>query len=262
MVSSPQLTRDLRTALSAGELSIAFQPQYDLQSPTVPGPLSPSPVAVEALCRWRHSLLGTVSPERFIPLAEHGDFLDEVDAHVFARAAETVARWRSAGHAVGLAVNASPAHFSTHYADAVIARLDEIDLDPRAVTIEITEAPLPQLRPPMLSAIETLQAVGVGISVDDFAAVDTTVGMLETIPIDEVKIDRSLTQRTDAAADEVIAAVVATSADHGWRVVAEGIETLADLERSIARGCHRGQGFLWGQPLPAEGMEELLLVTH
>ena len=77
-----------------------------------------------------------------------------------------------------------------------------------------------------------------------------------------MKIDRSLTQRTDAAADEVIAAVVATSADHGWRVVAEGIETLADLERSIARGCHRGQGFLWGQPLLAEGMEELLLVTH
>lgn len=259
MVSSPQLTRDLRAALSAGELSVAFQPQFDLgASIAPPGAALPEPVAVEALCRWNHALLGAVSPERFIPLAEEAEFLDEMDAHVFARAAAQLAQWRTEGHLLSLAVNASPAHFSSDYADAVLARLDELDLDPAVVTIEITEAPAPQLRPPMLSAIQSLHAVGVAISVDDYAAGDTTVAMLEAIPIDEVKIDRSLTQRTDAAADDAIAAVVESSGDHGWRVVAEGIETIADLERSRARGCHRGQGYLWGLPLTAGEMDTRL----
>ncbi|WP_203582379.1 EAL domain-containing protein [Microbacterium hibisci] len=257
MVSSPQLTRDLRAALSAGELSIAFQPQFDLTAPLSQATVS-APVSVEALCRWRHAEEGQVSPERFIRLAEDGEFLDELDAHVFDRAAAQVALWRSSGHEVGLAVNASPAHFSSRYADAVVARLDTLGLEPSVLTIEITEAPSPQLRPPMLSAIESLHSVGVAISVDDFAAGDTTVAMLEVLPIDEVKIDRSLTQRSDAAADDAVAAVVESSNDHGWRVVAEGIETLADLERSRGRGCHRGQGYLWGLPLPVAEMDELL----
>jgi len=259
MVTSPQLTRDLRSALAAGDLSIAFQGQYDLGPSAIPGSgAQRAPIALEALCRWNHAVLGAIAPDRFIPLAEHGDFLDEVDAHVFARAAAQVALWRSAGHDLGLAVNASPAHFSSRYADTVMARLDDLDLDPAAVTIEITEAPSPQLRPPMLSAIRTLHAAGVAISVDDFAAGDTTVEMLEVLPIDEVKIDRSLTQRTDAAADDAIAAVVASSGEHGWRVVAEGIETVADLERARTRGCHRGQGYLWGLPMPVADVEELL----
>lgn len=259
MVSSPQLTRDLHSALSAGELSIAFQPQYDLvASSAALGASPPGPVAVEALCRWNHALLGAVSPERFIPLAEAGQFLDEMDAHVFARAADEIARWRAEGHALALAVNASPAHFSSRYAETVLTRLDELDLDPSVMTIEITEAPSPQLRPPMLAAIQSLHAVGIAISVDDYAAGDTTVEMLEVLPIDEVKIDRSLTQRTDAAADDAIAAVVESSGDHGWRVVAECIETVADLQRSVARGCHRGQGYLWGFPLSVVEMDELL----
>jgi len=258
MLSSAQLTQDLRGALAAGELSIAFQGQYDLAPVATDVPSAGSPVVLEALCRWDHSVLGAVPPDVFIPLAEQGRFLDQVDAHVFSRAAARIAQWRKAGHDVGLAVNASPAHFSSGYAEVVVARLDELDLDPRAVTVEITEAPSPQLRPPMLAAIESLRAVGVTISVDDFAAGDTTVGMLELLPIDEVKIDRSLTQRTDAAADDAIAAVVETSADHGWRVVAEGIETVADLERSVSRGCRRGQGFLWGAPMAADAMDELL----
>lgn len=257
MVSTPQLTRDLRTALSAGALTLAFQGQFDLQTGG-PAPSETSvPVGVEALCRWNHVTLGAVPPDKFIPLAERGAFLEEVDTQVFALASGHVSRWRKAGHAIALAVNASPAHFSTRYAHTVLRRLGELQLDPDGVTVEITEAPLPQLRPGMLSAIEALRAEGVAISVDDFVA-DGDVRMLETLPIDEVKIDRSLTQRRDAAAEDAIAAVVQSSVAHGWRVVAEGIETLDDFERSRNRGCHRGQGYLWGLPLPAEQMDAVL----
>ncbi len=259
MPRTAQLTRDLRAALSTGELWIAFQPQYDLDPAGPTDAAAPGhPVAVEALCRWNHALLGAVPPDTFIPLAEEGRFLDEVDLQVFGRAAEHVTRWREAGHPLGLAVNASPAHFSRRYADTVVARLDGLGIDPAGLTIEITEAPTPQLRPEMITAMRTLQSEGISISVDDYAGGDTTVAMLEALPIDEVKIDRSLTQRSDAEADDAIAAVVESSAAHGWRVLAEGIETLADLERSRQRGCGRGQGYLWGLPMPSEEMDALL----
>jgi len=259
MLSSLRLTTDLRTAVAGGELSVAYQGQYDLGATAETGDtLAAVPASVEALCRWRHPEQGPISPEVFIPLAERGGFLDEVDGYVFSRAAEQISEWRDGGHDVGFAVNVSPAHFSSRYADAVMIRLDELDLDPAALTVEITEAPLPQLRAPMLSAIESLHQAGVTISVDDFAASDTTVAMLESLPIDEVKLDRSLTQRVDAAADDAIATVVETSAGHGWRVVAEGIETIADLARAVARGCDRGQGYLWGMPLTADAMSGVL----
>jgi len=249
----------LRAALSTGELWIAFQPQYDLAAGAVDEAGTPvAPVAVEALCRWNHAVLGAVPPDRFIPLAEEGRFLDEVDLHVFDLAVGQVTRWQESGHPLGLAVNASPAHFSRRYADAVVARLDGLGIDPAGVTVEITESPTPQLRPEMVTAMQALQSVGISISVDDYAGGDTTVAMLEALPIDEVKIDRSLTQRTDAAADDAIAAVVQSSAAHGWRVLAEGIETVADLERSRLRGCDRGQGYLWGLPMPSEDMDAVL----
>lgn len=258
MISSPPFARDLRAALSAGELSVAYQGQYDLDAVTPGSAAAAAPVGVEALARWDHVVLGAVPPDRFIPLAEEAEFLDEVDADIFQRAAVQVAHWHEAGLGVELSVNASPAHFSSRYADDVLSRLDGLGLDPAMLTIEITEAPTPQLRPPMLSAIEALRAVGVSISVDDFAAEDTTLAMLDLLPIDEVKIDRSLTRRTDAAAHDAVAAVVAAGARHGWRVTAEGIETVEDLERAVARGCDRGQGYLWGKPMPARDMEAAL----
>ncbi|MBW9119717.1 EAL domain-containing protein [Microbacterium trichothecenolyticum] len=259
MVRPPQLTRDLRAALSSGELWIAFQPQYDLD-PTGPADaeVAADPVAVEALCRWNHALLGAVRPDTFIPLAEEGRFLDEIDLHVFARATEQVTRWRESGHPLGLSVNASPAHFSTRYADTIVARLDRLGIDPAGMTVEITEAPTPQLRPEMITAMQALRAVGIAISVDDYAGGDATVAMLEGLPIDEVKIDRSLTQRDDAEAHDAVAAVVESSGRHGWRVVAEGIETVADLRRSRERGCGLGQGYLWGLPMPSEEIDALL----
>ena len=258
MPSSSLLTRDLRSALETGDLTIAYQAQYELDG-SMPhdGSVRTTPVAVEALCRWSHPVFGAVSPERFIPLAERGRFLGDVDQHVFARAAAQVARWRDSGHAVALSANASPEYFSFGYIDAVMSCLDEFALDPAGVTIEITEAPTPQLRPEMRASIETMRAIGIAISVDDFDAGDTTVAMLETMPIDEVKLDRSLTQRSDAAADAAVAAVAELSEARGWRLVAEGIETFADLARARTRGCHRGQGFLWGKPMDAEEMTAL-----
>lgn len=248
--------RDLREALRSGNLSLAYQAQWDIADRARFS--DARPVSVEALSRWHHEDAGDVSPGAFVPLAEQGRFLDALDVDVLQRATRQVAAWRADGHELGLSVNAAPSHFSTAYADAALRAVDQVGLDPRALTIEITETPSPQFSEAMRVGLQNLRSAGIGVSVDDFGAGDTTVDALRTWPIDEVKIDRSLVRRTDAEADAVIGAVVATAREHGWRVVAEGIETIDDLDRSIRRGCDRGQGFLWGMPVPASDMAAML----
>ena len=255
MTTSETLVRDLREAVTSGGLTIAFQPQFTLDGARAGG----MPVAVEVLCRWPNGAGGEVPPSTFIPLAEDARLVEEIDIQVLERGAAQVADWMRAGRPVGLAANASPSHITLDFAEAVIARLDDAGIDPAVVTIEITESPSPQLLPEMRGALTRLRSFGVAISIDDFGAGDTPIEMIESLPIDEIKIDRSLTRRADAAADEIVADVVSRAGSQGWRLVTEGIETPADLERAVARGCHRGQGFLWGPPVEASAMELALV---
>ncbi|GAA1936160.1 hypothetical protein GCM10009775_30070 [Microbacterium aoyamense] len=258
MHDTASLTRDLRSALATSQLTIAYQVQWQLDARTAE--LSTMrPVSVEALSRWNHPELGVVAPDMFIPLAEEGGFLDELDLQVLYLAAVQVRRWRQHGADIGLAANASPARFTASYGRRIIKTVERAGLEPDAVTIEVTETPAPQLRPDMRAAVDLLHQAGMSISVDDFDGEMTTMAMLESLPIDEVKIDRSLTRRSDTAADEVVAGVIRAAESHGWRTVAEGIETLEDLDRSRGRSCQRGQGYLWGRPATAQELEPVLL---
>lgn len=253
VTTSETLVQDLREAVSSGGLTVVYQPQFALDTGAPDG----APVAVEVLCRWTHEVDGEVPPSTFIPLAEDALLVEEIDLQVLEQGLEQILEWQRTGRAVELAANASPSHITLDYAEAVIARLAVIGIDPAFVTIEITETPTPQLLPDMRGALARLRAAGLTIAIDDFGAGDTTIDMVESLPIDEVKIDRSLTQRADAAADAIVTDVVARSNSQGWRVVAEGIETPEDLARSIARGCHRGQGYLLGKPMGVAEIEDL-----
>jgi EAL domain-containing protein (putative c-di-GMP-specific phosphodiesterase class I) len=250
--------RDVRAAFRDGGLQIAYQAQWDLGE-TRHGDVVPArPVAVEALSRWSHPLTGDIGPDAFIPLAERGMFLDQLDIDVLERAARQVAAWQAAGHPLGLAVNAAPSHFSTSYAEEAIRIAARTGLDTASLTVEITETPSPQFRDSMREGLEILRAAGIGVSVDDYGASDTTIAMLVTLPISEVKLDRTLVRRTDIDAESLIEEVVSVARDQAWRIVAEGIETTDDLERSVRRGCDRGQGFLWGRPVSADIMGGVL----
>jgi EAL domain-containing protein (putative c-di-GMP-specific phosphodiesterase class I) len=255
MTNAPLLTRDLKAAVARGRIEVAYQPIFVLDDWS---DTAAKPAAVEALSRWNHSVMGAVSPARFIPLAERADLLQELDRLVLAAAMVQLTEWHRAGHGIGLSVNASPTHFAGEYVDAVLERAEAFAASPGALTVEIIEAPSPQLIPEMTGALTRLREAGVMISVDDFGGGDTTLEMLEMLPIDEVKLDRTLTQRADAEADDTVRAVVDRGRAHGWRTVAEGIETTADLERSRDRGCDRGQGFLLGRPTEPDGIERML----
>lgn len=254
MTSSATLSAELREAVTAGGLTVEYQPLFALAEAGLPV----HPVGVEALCRWTHPLLGRIVPDRFIPLAEQVGLIGDIGTGVLETAGAQVSAWQHDGHRLGLSINASPSQFSAEFVRTVADRADDLGLLPGSLTIEITEAPAPQLLPTVVEVLPLLEATGIGISIDDYGAGEVELTELETVPIREVKIDRSLTQRADAEADAEIAEVVARAARHGWRVVAEGIETIDDLERSRRRGCHLGQGYLLGKPVPADQMSRLL----
>lgn len=253
MESCATLATELRAALPTGGLFIEYQPLFDLE-----GANTRRPVAVEALCRWNHPRWGAISPVQFIPLAESEGLIGDLGAAVLARAGSQVAGWQRDGHELGLSVNASPSEFSAAWVDTVARRADELGLAHGTLTIEITESPAPRLLPSVVDVLSRAREAGLGLSIDDFGAGETTAAMLDALPLTEVKIDRSLIQRDDREADDAVAAVVEKADRHGWCVVAEGIETDADLRRARDRGCHRGQGFLLGRPMSAADLGALL----
>ena len=254
-----ELARDLRDAVDGGQLQVAYQPLFDLSA--VRGKRG-VPAAVEALCRWLHPKHGVLMPDRFIPIAERENLIADIDARMLETAAAQVGRWQRAGSAtLGLSVNASPTGVDAAFARRVADCADAAGLLPGTLVVEVTETPPPQIAAAVVDAIPLLHAAGIAVSIDDFGGSETTLTMLEPLAIDEVKIDRSLTQRTDDAAERAIRDLVAGAVRHGWRVVAEGIETAADLARSRARGCHRGQGYLWSAPVEAREIERMLQVV-
>lgn len=254
MNSSATLTAELREAVAAHGLTVEYQPLFDLDDAGIPA----RPVGVEALCRWSHPRLGTIVPDRFIPLAERAGFIGEIGDDVLDQAGAQVAAWQREGHPIGLSINASPSQFSVRFVESVANRVGELGLRRGTLTIEVTEAPAPQLVPAVVEVLPRLEAAGIAISIDDYGAGEVTLEALEAVSVQEVKIDRSLTQRTDAEADALIADVVHRARVRGWRIVAEGIETVDDLERSRQRGCHLGQGYLLGRPMPAAQLGALL----
>lgn len=254
MPGFPTLADDLRHAVSAGRLTVAYQPLFDLTGQGRPT----MPVAVEALCRWDHEEHGRIGPDLFIPLAESEHIVADIDDVVLATAAAQVAGWQRAGHLISLSVNVSPTHVSPRFASVVAERVAQSGLAPGSLVVEVTETPSPQLLPTVVAVLPQLRSAGVGVSLDDFGGGDTTMAMLDKLPIDEVKIDRTLTQGRDVAADDAVAGVVSFARRYGWRVVAEGIETDADLDRARRLGCDRGQGYLLGAPMSADRLEGLL----
>lgn len=254
MNSSATLAAELREAVTTGGLSVAYQPLFDLREHGVPT----TPVGVEALARWTHPQLGAVVPDAFIPLAEQTGLIGDIGTQVLQQAGAQVGAWQRAGYPIGLSLNASPSEFSPGFVDTLAERVDQLGLAPHSLTLEITEAPAPQLLPTVVEVLPRLRDAGIAVSIDDYGAGDVDLNILEELQIAEVKIDRSLTQRSDAEADAEIDAVVRRAARHGWRVVAEGIETEADLERARDRGCDIGQGYLLGRPVSPTDVTRLL----
>jgi diguanylate cyclase (GGDEF)-like protein/PAS domain S-box-containing protein len=244
------LEGDLRRAIDSDELFLAYQPIYDLVS----GKIN----SFEALLRWNHPERGLVGPDVFIPIAEESGLIGALTEQVLTRACRQLKAWqRDEGGAARLRmqVNVSGtdlcrASLVSHVTRALLTN----GLEPWQLTLEITESMLMKRLDSALDNMMQLRELGVGLSVDDFGTGYSSLSYLATLPITSLKIDRSFVQRLQDGnkSSEVVKAIVMLGHSLGRAVIAEGIESPAQLAKLRELDCGFGQGYLLARPLTAE----------
>ena len=250
-----KLEGDLRRAIGEGQLSLAYQPLFDLQPYRLSG--------FEALARWVHPERGSIGPDVFIALAEESGHIEALTAWVIDQAAAQLARWHAAfPGTVGLDmhVNISGRDLAQ---PALVPHVREVlsrnGLQASQLTLEITETTLMGKMEVALVALHALREVGVKFSIDDFGTGYSSLAYLSTLPIDSLKIDRSFVSGMDLKPQnvEIVRAVIDLGRSLGKKVIAEGIETVEQLATLKALGVHVGQGYLMSRPLRADQVPAL-----
>jgi diguanylate cyclase (GGDEF)-like protein/PAS domain S-box-containing protein len=252
------LTQELRHAISAGELSMYFQPIMEISSSEV--------VGFEALMRWQHPERGMVPPNVFIALAEQSDLILELGAFALNEAVKAAAAWgptNESGLLPFVAVNFSSRQF--HDADLktmVVDTLMRNSLDPKRLIIEITESATLLDVAETLQVIEQLNRIGIGIALDDFGTGYSSLSYLTLLHPRIIKIDRSFVSPTheNIHNDTLLQTIVSLGRKLNMTVLAEGIESQAQLDRLRELGCDLGQGFLFSRAVPLDDVGDIIEV--
>ncbi|MBL8349486.1 MAG: EAL domain-containing protein [Burkholderiaceae bacterium] len=249
--TSLQLERELRRALAKGEFVLHYQPQVDAVSGALLG--------CEALVRWQHPGRGMVPPLEFIAAAEHCGLISELGAWTIRSACAQIARWKASGMAFGsVAVNVSALEFRNHrLLDTLTRAMADFGVQPHELEIELTESVLMTDTQTTRRIVENLRGLGLPLAVDDFGTGYSSLAYLKHLRPSKVKIDRSFVTGLPGDEDDrvLVQAIVQLAGALGIRVVAEGVETVAQRDFLHRIGCSALQGFLISRPQPAEGIE-------
>jgi diguanylate cyclase (GGDEF)-like protein len=250
------LVTELRRALEqdAG-LTLVYQPKVEMATRTVK--------SLEALARWTHPQLGEVSPGEFVPLAEQTGNTRRLTSWVIGKAIRQMAEWRALGLDIDVAVNLSASDIlDPHLGEEVLRCLEAHGISPTKLLLEITESAV--MRDPVLAArnMQLLRVAGVRFAMDDFGTGYSSLAQLSRLPVDELKIDRSLIAHAHARPDDtmIVTSTIELAHSMGLRVVAEGVETVEVWNLLRRLGCDLAQGFIISKPLPVQDV--LAFVSH
>ncbi len=247
----------LRQALERQELSLHYQPQIDLASGRV--------IGMEALLRWDSPALGSISPVRFIPLAEETGLILPIGEWVLETACKQAQEWHQAGFdRLRMAVNISGCQFKQpDFVDRIDRILQTTGLDPRCLEIELTESIVMERSEETLLTLTDLKVRGIKLAIDDFGTGYSMLSYLKYFPIDRIKIDRSFVRdiTTDSDDAAITEAIVVMAHSLKLKVVAEGVETEEQLEFLRRCGCEEVQGYYFSRPHPVD-RAELFLSRH
>ncbi len=254
MVARLTLERELRRAIQREDFELYYQPKVDLRSGQI--------VGMEALLRWQHEAGHMVMPAEFIPLAEETGLILPLGEWVLRQACRQAVVWRQAGHlALRMAVNLSAKQFDqADIATLIESILDETGLPPEALELEVTESMVMKDADRAVVTLRRLRALGVHIAVDDFGTGYSSLSYLKKLPLQTLKIDRSFVRDLGHDSDDeaIVSAIISMAGTMEMRVVAEGVETVEQLEFLRRDGCDEAQGFLFSRPVPADQFELLL----
>ena len=243
-----QLLQDLRQALELQQFRLHYQPKFDASNS--------QPVGAEALLRWEHPQQGLLLPEEFIDLAEKTGLIIPIGEWVLNEACRQMRIWFDQGYSHWrIAVNLSALQFCySGLVDSVVAALERHRLPANSLTLEITETTAMSDADASMVVLQRLSQMGVDLSIDDFGTGYSSLMYLKRLPANELKIDRGFVRDLEHDSDDaaIVSAIVALGQALGLRIVAEGVETDTQQSFLTTLGCDALQGFLLGEPLPAE----------
>lgn len=248
------LELQLRQALKRGEFQIYYQPKVNLRTGEILG--------AEALVRWHHPERGSISPAEFIPLAERTGFIIPLGEWILRTACRQAQVWQAAGFSpFRIAVNLSGEQFNQPHLSALVVKiLQDTGLDPSYLELELTESTVMQNPESAIATLDRLKSLGILISIDDFGTGYSSLSYLSKFPFDILKIDRSfvcqLTENRKNAA--ITTAILQMARSLNLKVVAEGVETEAELAFLSKHHCDRIQGYWFSPPVSAKRFGELL----
>lgn len=238
-----QLEQDMRKALDRDEFEIVYQPQVETRNGRLLG--------VEALIRWHHPTLGLLAPAQFIPVAEDSRLIIDLDRSTLARATREVRRFHHDGlPELRLAVNLSPLVIERdHFAELILATLQEEDFPPHLLELEITESLLMSDRHDIVEQLRHLSGAGIQLAIDDFGTGYSSLSYLQKFPIHTLKIDRSFVHKIRSGEQDacIVNAIISMAQGLKMKIIAEGVETVAQLDYLRSLGCHIAQGYLFGR---------------
>jgi diguanylate cyclase (GGDEF)-like protein len=245
------LEHDLQFALERGELHLVYQPIVD--------PRSGRAICCEALLRWKHPVLGPIAPDVFIPIAEATGLIVPIGSWVLTNACGEATGWASD---IKVAVNLSAVQFrqGREIVDTVMGALADTGLVPSRLDLEITESVLIDDSAATLKILEELRGNDIGVSLDDFGTGFASLAYLNDFPFSKIKIDRKFSQNVDHSprTAAIVKGIVQTTRELRMERVAEGVETMAQLERMQSYGINAIQGYLFSKPVPAAALRELI----
>lgn len=249
------LEKDLRSAIEKDQLRLFYQPQVDLKTGSL--------VGVEALVRWQHPQRGLIAPAHFIPLAEETGLIVPLGEWLLRKAGKQQKLWMASGKYVGkIAINLSPRQLRQRdFAKRLGEILEEIDLPPKYLELEITESSAMEHAGETVSMLTQLNQMGLSLAIDDFGTGYSSLAYLKKFPIHKLKIDRSFIHdiHLDQNDASIANSIIGLAHNMALHVVAEGVENEEQASWLRKRGCDQAQGFLYAQPIPAEKLERFFV---
>lgn len=249
-----ELERAMRAAQGTGQFRLVFQPIYDLADRRLR--------SCEALLRWTHPELGEISPAEFIPLAEESGMIDWLGDWVLEAACQQARAWVETGTPLMVAVNISMRQFKTgRLPERIMQVLHETGLDPHWLSLEVTETALMNSQDDVVAQLTQIRDQGILVALDDFGTGFSSLQLLQDLPIDKLKLDRSFLQTVTSNPRQkvMVGGIVALAHGLGLKVIAEGIETEQQCQELLQMNCQIGQGYLLSRPLEAQAMTAMLL---
>jgi diguanylate cyclase (GGDEF)-like protein len=247
-----QLQSQLRSALKNCELLLHYQPQIDIGSGDI--------VGFEALIRWQHPDLGMISPAKFIPLAERSGLIIPIGAWVLNEACRQAKVWLDNGHRLVMAVNLSALQFRRgNLLETVANALERSGLPSSLLELELTESIMLQDMETVMETLHELKKMGIKQSIDDFGTGYSSLSYLKRLDVDKLKIDQSFVRdmTSDSEDSAIVTAIIQLGHTLQLTVIAEGVETEAQLALLKSYGCDEAQGYLFSRPVPAEQVLDL-----